>query len=288
MKRICWILSVVFLLRSDVVFAAASPEKTAEKIWSLAFQYLQRTQHPNGSYGKNVEGAPIVGTTALVVYAMATSKKDKGAYREIDGPFVSEAVKFLLTERNEDGSFGRSEKRFFETLATVLALEALQNPVYLDAIAAAKGWLERHSLSIPLEPLFEKTVWSLGLDPSSFSAERREAVLKGEFATIATLLYAWHPVDRPEALGVLAEKLLQCEALLALGMKQISDASGNSTDVIASIIAALQPLQHRDDTTPEYGRFVGLGGYPEEDPIVATTFVAILTDRVITKYAKLK
>jgi len=101
--------------------------------------WLTRQQNADGSYG-GYRGA-AVGTTAMVLWTIATSPAQ---YRETDGPFVSGAVQFLLSNQNSDGSLiarGEAGLECYNTSLSVLALAALDNPRYAKSLRRAHDYM---------------------------------------------------------------------------------------------------------------------------------------------------
>lgn len=130
--------------------------KTAKGVRSFAFKYLVAHQNDDGSYGAQGQSKPTAGTTALTLYAFASSQR---GYRPSDGPFMSKAVKYLLARQNRDGSFGSSRRRIWETRMAVLALEAIDAQKHGEAIAAAKPFLASHPKDAVHQPGNYEQLW---------------------------------------------------------------------------------------------------------------------------------
>jgi len=90
-------------------------------------------------FGKTPDSTDII-TTALVIKALCDSPRD---YKEANGPFITEPVKFLLEQLNEDGTFKDASKNGTEAVAWVRsALESTHNEKYkplTEKLKALKG-----------------------------------------------------------------------------------------------------------------------------------------------------
>ena len=89
--------------------------------------WLIDNQNPDGTFGLQIgEGKhiPDAGVTALVLHALAVCPRQ---YREDDGPFITAAVKYLLSQRRDDGGIYEEGKglRNYKTSMALLALSAL-------------------------------------------------------------------------------------------------------------------------------------------------------------------
>lgn len=88
----------------------------AKSIRSRGETFLARRQNRDGSFGTDPAQRP--GITGAVLYAFATRDEP---YTEHAGPFVSEAVAYLLSRQGADGGFGSP----FNTAYALKGLEAL-------------------------------------------------------------------------------------------------------------------------------------------------------------------
>lgn len=104
----------------------------AKKAIDNGIRYLVKQQEENGSYMNNV------GVTALAVKAMAKSPR---AYRAKSGPFMSDAIDYILKHQKPDGSIHDGHYANYSTSLAVTALVALDNPKYKDALEKAKEFL---------------------------------------------------------------------------------------------------------------------------------------------------
>lgn len=98
--------------------------------------FLRKNQNEDGSYGEYHD----VGVTALCVAGMARSPK---AYRQDDGPFISNAVEFLLANVQEDGSIMNKNQGLanYKTCASILALVSVEDPKLKPVIEKAKNFV---------------------------------------------------------------------------------------------------------------------------------------------------
>lgn len=112
--------------------ALADLSGDSKLISSAGMKFLANNQNEDGSYGKADDK---VSTTAIVLYAMAVNGR---SYRYNSGPFVSDAVDFLLGAQNGDGSFGAEAATF----NAVAALKALEDERFAGAIAKAEEFLK--------------------------------------------------------------------------------------------------------------------------------------------------
>lgn len=106
-------------------------------------------------FGKG-EQAKDVTTVAMCVAALCDNPRD---YKETNGPFISEPVKYILAQLNEDGTFKDANKNGTDAVAWVrLALESTANEKYralCDKLKRAQGGeLEsaRGKIGAPTDP----------------------------------------------------------------------------------------------------------------------------------------
>jgi hypothetical protein len=239
------------------------PDKDAKGVRSRAFKYVMSKQNEDGSYGSASWSAPMVGKTALVTYVLISTER---GYRETDGPFVSKAVDFILAGQNEDGSFGKSSHKIFETTLALKVLSILKNPAYAQAQEKGVAYM--------------KTRCNL----ADFSADSINQDL-------ASFRLAWEAADAMNGVvpGTYA-KLLMDEALpnISRGVGLVKDAEGKETDWMKNIFGSLQSLQNNDGNSLEYGEIrAPYGGTVEGDPVVSTALAAKLCDLIKDNYKKL-
>ncbi len=243
MSNFGWAVGLAAVLTIGGVRGSAGvPEKKpsdqAKMIQSIGFKYLQRNQNEDGSYGREAALRPTV--TALVIQALASSGRK---YRETDGPFLSRAAAYLLSQRNADGSFGAGEWQKLTTALAATALAALDNPAYKETVAAAEAAL-----------------------PKLGAAEVKPQ------ASLATVLAL-----RPGAAAAPAAQGLNLTALLAEVEKPTSEGAA---DRLAAIIAQIAESQNRaNDLAPEYGGFADASGEAlTADPVAATALASWLAE----------
>ncbi|MCI0652813.1 MAG: terpene cyclase/mutase family protein [Planctomycetes bacterium] len=132
--------------------AAQAPrptKKNVEVALDRACNWLATEQQADGAYGMMVpDVGPIgdVGITALVIQALADSPR---GYREEDGPFISKAVEYLLTNAHPDGGIYNADQGLenYKTSVAVLALAALDRgrpvPRYAETIKKARAYIAK-------------------------------------------------------------------------------------------------------------------------------------------------
>lgn len=149
-RKIVSVLGGIVLLGVSTALASdARPDKTAKTIRSLGVKWLVKNQNVHdGSYGKKDDAQ--VGKTALVVWVLASCQR---GYQVVDGPYMSEAVAFILRSHDRDGTFGKcgSEKvTRFNTAMAVKALSALKSAAdYKNYIAKGAAYLAMTSGTKP-------------------------------------------------------------------------------------------------------------------------------------------
>ncbi|MBN1417979.1 MAG: terpene cyclase/mutase family protein [Planctomycetes bacterium] len=110
-------------------------------------------QNKDGGYGPQQDGHSTVGVTALVVTALARSPR---AYREVDGPYISDAVRFLLEHRQEDGGIYDSGLWTYSTAMAILALTSVDRKKHEAVIAKARDFIVKGQLCEESEPPYRK------------------------------------------------------------------------------------------------------------------------------------
>ncbi len=137
MRNFTWMVLVFAVLAGwcSPAGAAQSVADDAKIIASAGLKYLAAHQNADGSYGDLADKATLVNKTAAVLYALASNARK---YRCESGPFVSDAVDFLLKVQKQDGSFGDVDT----TLNAVLALKAVKADSSKTALEKAAGFLK--------------------------------------------------------------------------------------------------------------------------------------------------
>ncbi len=226
------------------VLAAARPDHAAKNVRSLAIKWLVKHQDPErGSYGRHDDLQ--VGRTALVVWVLATCERK---YQVVDGPYMSDAVDFILRHYQRDGSFGKcksAKATRFNTAMAVCALSALKSrKKYRRHITRAMAYLG---------------------DTGNDGAALVEGGLVG----------VW-----PGKPGPVAKLMLR--ALLDVRMGQGGPWLGR----VVKFCRELQYTA--DDTAADYGKcsYKNAVGF-EADPVVVSAMAAKLADLVKANYKKL-
>ena len=140
MKRIFAMLGLPLAFGISLSIHAADPamepavRDRAARILDGGLEFLRSTQAEDGAWSKSV------GVTALALRAMVESPH---GYREHDGKFIANAVKFILAHANDDGSISETnQERNYNTAVSVTALQALDNPDYAETIKNAQKFLK--------------------------------------------------------------------------------------------------------------------------------------------------
>lgn len=124
------------LLSATVPAAGQTDPKVAERAGSAidkALRWMRTRQKPDGSYGDHL------GVTALVVTAMARSPR---AYREVDGPFMRDAVAYLRKAARPDGRItDGGGYEMYTTALAVIALKSLGEAKHDDLVQKAQAWM---------------------------------------------------------------------------------------------------------------------------------------------------
>jgi squalene-hopene/tetraprenyl-beta-curcumene cyclase len=95
-------------------------------------RWLKEQQMEDGSYMHHP------GITALVATAFMRSPRH---YTEEDGPFLKNAMKYLLTLTKPDGSIYDKDLPNYNTSVALMALNAAQNPAYKEVIQRAQNYI---------------------------------------------------------------------------------------------------------------------------------------------------
>lgn len=130
------VLGVVFDSGWKSAAGQADPQ-LVEKVGSAidrGLRWLRSAQKPDGPWGEHL------GITALAVTAMAKSHR---AYREADGPFMSNSIAYIRRAAKPDGSitYGGGNE-MYTTALSVIALKALQDPKHDGIIQNAQKWMK--------------------------------------------------------------------------------------------------------------------------------------------------
>ena len=95
-------------------------------------RWLKDQQEKNGSYLNHP------GMTALVATAFMRSPRH---YNEEDGPFMKNAIKYLVSMAKPDGSIFDKDLPNYNTSVALMALVETKNPAYKEIIQRAQGYL---------------------------------------------------------------------------------------------------------------------------------------------------
>ena len=130
-------LVIVFSIHAySTVYAAAEIDSKlkAEVKESIdrGLKWLRGQQAENGSYLYHP------GITGLVASAFMQSPRK---YTEADGPFVKDAIKFIVSMAKPDGSIYDKDLPNYNTAICLMALTETKNPAYNDIIKRAQNFL---------------------------------------------------------------------------------------------------------------------------------------------------
>ncbi len=115
-------------------------------------RWLALHQNPDGGYGPygddfRIKNVSDVGITAYVLYAY--SRHPRG-YSEVDGPFISRAVDFLLARQQPNGAFfDRRDPTLlnYKTSVVILALSNLNHTKHSKAVLRAREFVKSQQFS---------------------------------------------------------------------------------------------------------------------------------------------
>jgi len=126
-NAIPWLIAVALLLIAGNTFAIEAKEikSAADRAGNWLIEQFDLKEKV---FGKGPE-AKDVATVAMCVTALCNHPRD---YKEASGPFISEPVKYILSQINEDGTVkgGKAEEYFW----LVAALKATKNDRYTSVI----------------------------------------------------------------------------------------------------------------------------------------------------------
>ena len=130
-------LAFVFVFHAySVVHAAAEIDEGLKKEIKTAIdqglRWLRDQQEEDGSYMHHP------GITALIVTAFMSSPRH---YTEDDGPFVRDAIKYLIGLAKPDGSIYDQDLPNYNTSVSLMALKQTKNPDYDEIIQRAQRYL---------------------------------------------------------------------------------------------------------------------------------------------------
>ncbi len=129
-------LTLVFIFWVFVAFSAAEIDKELKAQIDTAIErgikYLQEHQDPEGSYGKHA------GITALVATAYMRCPKH---YTEKDGAFLKDAIKYIVSKAEPDGSIYDRGPASYITAVALMALVETKNPEYKEIIKKAQQYM---------------------------------------------------------------------------------------------------------------------------------------------------
>jgi len=130
------VLSFVFAIHAySVVYAADMDEALKSEVKASidrGLRWLKEQQAEDGSYFHHP------GITALVATAFMRSPRH---YTEDDGPFVKNAIDYLVTMAKPDGSIYDQDLPNYNTSVSLMALVDTKNPDYKEIAERAKGYL---------------------------------------------------------------------------------------------------------------------------------------------------
>lgn len=130
-------LGFVFIIHAySVVYAAGEIDKKLKNDIKASIDqgllWLKSQQDKEGSYMHHP------GVTALVATAFMRSPRH---YAEGDGPYVRDAIKYILSMAKPDGSIYDNDLPNYNTSVCVMALLETKNPAYKEIIQRAQNFI---------------------------------------------------------------------------------------------------------------------------------------------------
>ena len=167
----------LFLLTGSPGFA--DPIKDA---LDKGVKFLVKNQNADGGYGpfggeSRVKNTSDVGITAFIVYTCAIHPRK---YQVVDGPFMSKAVKYILSYQQPDGGFYHPKDPVLKNYRTSVALMAL---VKLDRVGYSES-IRRARAFIVSQQRNERTNHSKG-EHLSFGSVGQSGAQRGDLSNAA-------------------------------------------------------------------------------------------------------
>jgi squalene-hopene/tetraprenyl-beta-curcumene cyclase len=137
-RRLCVTVALIlsFVFVCSVAYAAAEIDSELKEEIKTSIdrglRWLRDHQGEDGSYGGHA------GITALVATAFMRSPRH---YTEDDGPFVKDAIKFIVSKAEPDGAIYDRGPASYITAVALMALLETKNPEYKEIIENAKRYL---------------------------------------------------------------------------------------------------------------------------------------------------
>ena len=126
------LLPAALLAQDPKAAAQAAPPRPFDprQFANPLIHVMRADQQKDGSYGGSAR------TTGLALVGFAKSSRQ---YREADGPFISDAVQYLLKSQQKDGSIAAANDKdpVASTLAAALAFDALDAKKYAETVKQA-------------------------------------------------------------------------------------------------------------------------------------------------------
>ncbi len=137
--------------------------KDIEKAIDRGANWLIDQQREDGSFGTFAGDS---GITALVIHALANCPR---GYREADGPFISTAVEYLMSQKRDGGGIYEVGQglRNYKSSMSLLALRALDHdrtPQYAELIAQLRDYIAGLQCAEDSKPAYdsEKNIRAYG------------------------------------------------------------------------------------------------------------------------------
>jgi len=184
-------------VEASLAAARSIDADTLKKAIDRGANWLIDHQNPDGSYGLALPDGGYIsdaGVTALVLHALAICPR---RYREDDGPFISKAVEYLLSQRREGGGIfeeGRGLANYKSSMA-LLALDALdegREPRYAAEVTALRDFIAGLQCSEDSTPSYDPKTNARAYGGIGYGSDRRpdlsntqmalEALQAGELA----------------------------------------------------------------------------------------------------------
>ncbi|MDQ1318732.1 MAG: hypothetical protein QG588_2394, partial [Candidatus Poribacteria bacterium] len=137
-RRFCIVMALIvsFAFVGFVTFAKAEVDSKLKgeikTSMDKGIKWLMEHQESDGSYEHNA------GITALAATAFMRSPQH---YTESNSPNVKNAIKYIVSKANTDGSIFDTGPASYTTAVAIMALVETKNPAYKDIIKKAQGYI---------------------------------------------------------------------------------------------------------------------------------------------------
>lgn len=179
-RRIAATALALFLLCRPVAAAALDAPAVKKACDRVGNWLIEQYDLKEKFYGK---GTPVkdVMTNAIIVTALCRHPRD---YKEANGPFVSEPVKYLVSQVRDDGSLATPGSDEWQALAWVLtALKSTANEKYEALLPKLRAKMEQVGAGKDLAAKWQTEDFAVSADPESL---RKQLAHVQKFAKAGT------------------------------------------------------------------------------------------------------